>query len=239
MTLVEVSVAIFLLALIMTFVYETLANAIRHRDGITEGLEAPKVESLVFDEIVRDLRFVYYRPGQFPADAGFWGRDRQVNGRDADRIDFLTCRQSRTALLEETDRQQVSAPLVEVGYACRPNDTKSEWIELWRRERYFADDDPTDGGQYDLVYDKIRRFDIVYYKPPEERGEGDRGLKEWDSKTYHEVPYAMEVTVEFDVREPIARDEAQVMVKRIVLLTPARSLEPASATTPGMSSGMR
>jgi prepilin-type N-terminal cleavage/methylation domain-containing protein len=236
-TLVEVLVAVLILALILSTVYELLLNSARHADSLKESIEGPKLENALLDEIVRDLRFAYYRPGQFPADAGFWGRSRQVNGRDADRIDFLTCRASKKAELEDASRQQVSAPLIEVGYACRPNDDNGDWFELWRRERYFVDDDPTDGGRYDLLHGKMRRFDIRYYLPPEERPDSDRGLEEWDSKTQHKLPYAMEITVQFDVREPIQRDQPQVMVKRIVMMTQARSVAPDAAMS-SMDSGM-
>jgi prepilin-type N-terminal cleavage/methylation domain-containing protein len=237
-TLIEIMIAFLILGMMMSFVYEIMNNAVRSRNAITEGLEGPRIENAVLDEIIRDLRFVYYRPGQFPADAGFWGRDRQVSGKDGDRIDFLTCRASRTAELEEAQEQrQVNAPLVEVGYACRPNDENNEWIEIWRRERYFVDDDPTDGGRYDLVYDKVRRFDLRYYPPPEERSEGDNGLEEWDTKVQHKLPYAIVVTLQFDVREPISKDQPQAKVRRIVLLTPARSVPPDAAMT-GTPAGM-
>lgn len=226
-TLIEVSVAVLLLAVLMTFIYEVLMNTIRQRDTISEGLEGPKTENSIMDEITRDLRFVYYRTGLLPGDGGFWGRSRQVAGKEGDRIDFLTCRTSRLAELEEASEAQGNSPLIEVGYACRPSDVRPEWIELWRREDYFVDDDPTDGGRYDLVYDKVRRFDIRYYPPADDPlRDNDNGLEEWDSKLQHRLPYALVVTLHFDVREPIQADQAQGMVRRILLLTPARSLPP-------------
>ena len=242
-TMLEVSVAVLIVGLTMSFVYEILQGASRKQQALTEGMEGPKIESAILDEIIRDLRFVYYRAGQFPADAGFWGRDRQVAGKDGDRMDFLTCRASRTAELEDAQEQgqgqgQVNAPLVEVGYACRPNDENGEWIEIWRRERYFVDDDPTDGGRYDLVYDKVRRFDIEYYPPPEDRAEGENALEEWNTTVMHKLPYAIVLTLQFDVRGPASRDQPQAKVRRIVLLTPARSVPPdAGMTTAGMTPG--
>jgi len=235
-TLLEIVVAIGILAMMMSFVYEVLTKAVATRDTLTEGLEGPKTENAILGEILSDLRFIYYRPGQFANNAGFWGRNRQVAGKEADRIDFLTCRASRTAELEDAGdlRRPVNAPIVEVGYACRPSDAKPEWIELWRRERYFVDDDPTDGGRYDLVYDKLRAFDLEYYEPAEKRVQGSRGLEEWDSKTQKSLPAAIVLRLEFDVREPIAKDQPQGMVRRIVLLPPSRSVPP---DTPGMDAG--
>lgn len=239
-TLIEIMVTIFLVALIVTFVYQMLANAIRSRDEIRDGLEGPKLETAILDEIIRDLRFVYFRAGQLPADAGFWGRDRKVAGREADRVDFLTCRRSRLAQLEDTNQSLVNAPLIEVGYACRDSEKYPGLIELWRREDYFVDDDPTDGGRYDLVYDKLWVFNLQYYPPGEDRTQNDAALEEWDTKVQHKLPYAIVVTMEYYVLPPAEgrnREPPTGRVRRIVLLTPARSVPPdAAAMDTGMTS---
>lgn len=239
-TLLEVVIAVSLLALMLTFVYESLSNTLRTREAITEELEAPKIETAILDELMRDLRFIYYRPGLLPADAGFWGRSRTVNGSDGDRMDFLTCRDSRRALLEDTNQTLMNSPLVEVGWACRPSDTYDRMLELWRREDYFVDDDPTDGGMFDLVYDKLRSFDLRYYKPGEERDESDNGLEEWDTKTTHRLPYAIVLNMKYDVAPPPPGDRGRQpppakSVRRIILLKPAQSVAPDATS---MDSGM-
>lgn len=237
-TLLEVAVAITLLSLTMTFVYQILMNTIRTRDATIDGLEGPKIDNAITDQLIKDFRFLYWRPGQLPADSGFWGR--RTNVSDASRVDFITARTSRVAQLEEASAAVGNAPLVEVGYAPRRNESagRGRWIELWRRESYFVDDNPTEGGMYDLLYDKVRRFDLKYYALPEERAKEDQGLDEWDSKVLHKVPYAVVVTLEYDVREAGAdNEEPQGKVKRIILLTPARDV-PVDAAMAGMTTGM-
>lgn len=243
-TLLEVSVTITIMALMLLFVYQTLSNTIRNSTSLNEDLEGPKVETAILDELIRDLRFVYFRPGQFKADAGFWGRSRTPNGLDGDRVDFITCRESRRAELEDTNQAQVSAPLVEVGYACRTSDQYDRMLELWRREDYFTDDDPTDGGKFDLVYDKIRSFDLSYYLPGDERGDDDKGLEEWDTKIQHRLPYAIVLRMTYDVRPPPKGDRSgrgaqgppASSVRRIILLKPALSVPVETAMDSGMSS---
>ena len=225
-TLIEVAVAITLLSLTMTFIYQILANTIRCRDTTVEGLEAPKIDQAITDQLIKDFRFLYWRPGQLPADGGFWGRETNSTV-NADRVDFVTARTSRVAQLEESSSAVGNAPLVEVGYAPRPNETagKGKWVELWRRESYFVDDNPTEGGMYDLIYDKIRKFDLKYYNLPEERAKDDGGSPEWDTKLLHKLPYAVVLTLEYDVREPADPNaEPQGKVKRIILLTAARDV---------------
>jgi prepilin-type N-terminal cleavage/methylation domain-containing protein len=227
-TLVELLVAIFLLGTIMTFVYQILWNAVMARDLVTEDLEGPKVETAIFDQIARDLRFLYFEQGRLPGDSGFWGRSKQMNGRDIDRLDFLTARTTRVAQLEEATEQPGDSPLTEVGYALRQNEKNPRWFELWRREDYFVDDDPTDGGKYSLVYDKIRRFNLRYFTTPE-KNDAEQGLEEWDSKEKHNVPYAIILDMLYDVREP-AGDREQAKVAKILLMKPGRSVDPKEGT---------
>lgn len=233
-TLIEVAVAITLLSLTMTFVYQILMNTIRARDATTEGLEGPKIDNAITDQLIKDFRFLYWRPGQLPADAGFWGRQTNVN--NAGRIDFVTARTSRVAQLEESNAVVGNAPLVEVGYAPRRNEAAGmgRWIEIWRRESFYVDDNPTEGGMYDLIYDKVRSFELRYYNLPEERAKDDQGLEEWDSKVLHKIPYAITLNLEYDLRESGAEsEEPQGKVRRIILLTPARDvpLEAAMGST--------
>lgn len=242
-TLLEISVTFALLALMLSFVYQTLSNTVLGAAIISEDLEAPKVETAILDEIIRDLRFVYFRQGQLKADAGFWGRSRTPNGVDGDRIDFLTCRESRRAELEDTNQAQVSAPLVEVGYACRPSEQYDRMLELWRREDYFTDDDPTDGGKFDLVYDKIRSFDLTYYASGEEREQGEKPLDEWDSKIQHKLPFAIVLRMTYDVKPPPKNEKGSRAnqgplpnsVRRIILFKPATSVAIDAAMDAGMS----
>ena len=238
-TLIELSVAIAILAMMVTFVYEILGNAVREKSDVREALEGPKVANAILDQVFKDFRFLYYRAGQLPGDAGFWGRDRRMGGGDADRVDFLTARTSRVATLEDASGPQPDAPLAEVGYACRTSDAHPGLLELWRREDYAVDDDPTDGGTYSLVYDRIKSFDLRYYPLPEENTLKD-GEAEWDSRLLKKVPYAIILTMHYylkDVTDLRSKDPPEPQkVLRILLLKPARSL-PADAGM-GMDSGM-
>jgi prepilin-type N-terminal cleavage/methylation domain-containing protein len=233
-TLLEVSIAITLLALTVTFVYQILWNAVRLKDAVREGLEGPSVEQAILDQIMRDFRYVYYRAGQLPADAGFWGRSKQIGGRDADRVDFLTCRSSKVATLEDADQPTGDSPVSEAGYALRANDADARWLGLWRREDYFVDDDPTDGGRFDLLYDKVRSFELRYFPVPEENRDV-KGLEEWDSKVQKKIPYAMILRLEYDLHAPAA-DEPQGRIVKVLVLRSGRSLPPDAGM--GMDTGM-
>jgi len=104
-------------------------------------------------------------------------------------------------------------------------------MELWRRESYFVDDNPTDGGKYDLVYDKVLSFHLQYYAPTDDRGENEDPLTKWDTKVQKKLPYAIVVQLDYLVHPPTKEKNLAPdgKVKRIILLTPARSVAPDAA----------
>jgi hypothetical protein len=113
-----------------------------------------------------------------------------------------------------------------VGYACRQNESHPGFIELWRREDFFVDDDPTDGGVFSLVYDRLLRFNVMYFPDPTEHGQGSaeqkhQGLEEWDSRIRKKIPYAVLLQIEYDATrtgdEPDP-DAPGAPITRIVLL---------------------
>lgn len=244
-TLLEVTVTIAILAMMLSFVYQMLSNTVNFSGDMAEEVEGPKIETAILDELIRDLRFVYFRPGQLKGNAGFWGREKIINGVRADRLDFLTCRRSRRAELPGADQAQVNAPLIEVGYACRPSEVYDRHLELWRREDYFVDDDPTNGGKYDLVYDRLRSFELTYYLPTDQRDDTDKGLQEWNTTVQNKLPYAIVLRMTYDVKPPqpaergrAPRDTPAASVRRIILLKPALS-EPPDAGMDAAMAGMR
>ncbi len=235
-TLLELTVALSMLALLVTFVYQILFAAVKNRDAIHESLEGPKVEQALLDQILRDFRFAYYRAGQFPADAGFWGHAKQSGPRDADVVDFMTCRPSKVATLENADEPTGDAPVSEVGYALRPNPSQAEWLELWRREDFFVDDDPTAGGKYSMLYGKVRSFRLRYFPVPEQNHD-EKGLEDWDTKVQKVLPYAIILTLDYDLHAPpVAKPQGRLV--KVIILRAGRSLPPDAGMSSGMTSGM-
>jgi prepilin-type N-terminal cleavage/methylation domain-containing protein len=200
-TLLELSISIALLGTIMGLMYQTLSGTIDNRNMVQDSLRGPKVANAILAQIFKDFRYIYW--GGFTGDAGFRGKSISMAGMDADRVSFITARRTRTIGSEDDGRRATierESPLTEVGYACRPSPQYPQWLELWRREDYFVDTKPTEGGFYTLVYDKIRKFRLRYYPKPEEAVDRE-GLEEWDSAGKKGIPYAILLTIEFDVTE--------------------------------------
>ena len=226
MTLIEVAVAIAVLSVMSGLLFQIIGGTIKGRDTTLQELATPKVENAVLGQIFKDFRYLWY--GGLVGDAGFVGKDGTRAGKDADQVHFITARPSRIASIEEgstTQRQgQRPSPLTEVGYAFKVNEDDGDglWLEMWRREDSFVDADPTAGGVYSIVYDRIRRFSLRYYPPAEEREQVDSpALDEWDSRIRNGLPYAIILEMQMDVPNPTQEfsEERQAhRVTRIILL---------------------
>jgi prepilin-type N-terminal cleavage/methylation domain-containing protein len=220
-TLIEITVAITILAILVVLLFQVMEGMVRGRQMVQdEGLRKPKVANALLGQFIKDLRYLYW--GGLQGDAGFLGRSQTMGGKDADRIDFVTARMTRTVPLEEGGRleERKESPLTEVGYACRPSEN-GPYLELYRREDPYVDDDPTEGGQYTLIYDKIREFDLRYFPIPEETlRDRTEGEEEWDSRLKRKIPYAIILKINFDVDDQSKESEQKdpERIYRIVLL---------------------
>lgn len=246
-TLLELVISVALLSTIMVLMYQSLGQTIETRNMVQDELQGPKVANAILAQIFKDFRYIYY--GGLQGDAGFRGKAIQMSGMDADRVAFITARRTRTVGTEDDGRRtddDRESYLTEVGYACRPHPAHAQWLELWRREDYFVDSKPTEGGYYTLVYDKIRNFRMRFFPIPEEATE-KQGLEEWDSAQKKGIPYAILLKIEFDVKEP---SEGEVYepddidpIHRIILLRGGYSVEwsdtaaPPTPGTPGTQPG--
>ena len=239
-TLLELSISIALLGTIMGLMYQTLSGTIDNRNMVQDSLRGPKVANAILAQIFKDFRYIYY--GGFTGDTGFRGKAVQLAGMDADRVSFITARRTRTIGSEDDGRRATverESPLTEVGYACRPSPQYAQWLELWRREDYFVDSKPTEGGFYTLVYDKIRSFRMRFYPKPEEAVDRE-GLEEWDSAAKKGIPYAILLKIQFDVTEALEGQEYEPddidPIHRIILLRGGYNVQwgddPNPANTP-------
>jgi hypothetical protein len=238
MTLLEVSVAITILSIVVVLMYQVIDGTIRGRELADKGLTTPKVSNAVLGQVFKDFRYIWW--GGLTGDAGFLGKNGSRAGMDADKVHFITARRSRFASVVEGSREanQRMSPLSEVGYALKLNENEGggEWLELWRREDYYVDEDPTKGGTYSLIYDKIRKFDIAYYPTPDKSRKRE-GLEEWDSRLKHGIPYALLLSIELDVEDEseleFGEEREPHKIVRIILLRGAYNVRWSSPEPEG------
>jgi prepilin-type N-terminal cleavage/methylation domain-containing protein len=237
-TLLEVVVAATILTLVVSFVYQLLTNTVKGQDMIRTGLRAPKIQNAILQQILRDLRYVYWV--DFAGSTGFLGQNRDVGPGDGDRLDFVTARRTRLVRADDDgSRDPGESPVNEVGYACQVNEQRGDWIGLYRREDFFVDDDPVSGGTYSLIYDRLRSFNLMYFPNPRELGgsgksdQGSPGLEEWDSRLKNQIPYAIVVEIKFDIDEPKKGEDPESITRLFLLRAGYEDAIPFAAPTPG------
>ena len=109
-----------------------------------------------------------------------------------------------------------------------------EYAYLRTADNWFVDDNPVRGGKYTLIYDKITKFDLLYFPIPEENVDG-KGLKDWDTRVKKKLPYAIVLEIGFDAEEHKgdAIEESEEHISRIIVLKGAYNVAPQSAPGQG------
>ena len=194
-TLIEVLLAIGITATVMLTVGTTFHVMLNARDVVDDLAESSEAGPRILNMIERDLRGLWTY--NVRNNAVFRGVQADVNGRDADRINFLTTTDSVGTVID-LDNNAHKTTLCEVGYLFKPNPRFREVFELWRREDPMIDDDLlTQGeeGTFQLVHDRVKSFRVRYY---ETLGWEAEELFEWDSSQEDRLPkrFKIEFTIE-------------------------------------------
>lgn len=194
-TLIEVLVVILLSGMAMVAVLGNL-NATRGAvDAIHNVMETESTGPRVLDAIRGDLaRLAIYDAAEYRV---LKGQNGSITGADADRIDLLVRGRSRLPFDVATVRDGLHPPLCEVGYRLRPNPTRSDFLELHRREDPLVDDEPWRDGSYALLYDRVVSFNLRYLAKPDYNQTWD---DDWDTEDREGLPFAIDVFLEIEVQ---------------------------------------
>jgi len=196
-TLIEIMVGVALLALFLSGVYSVAVGTLLAKRKIQETQAIFTAGPTILDIVERDLRGAYI-VGVKDLKALKAIRQR-VGGAEVTLLDVVTTVNSKVS--REVDDEIVRSDVTEIGYRIRPNDNYPNLLELYRREEFFFDDDPLKGGEYYLVYDRVRSFTIDFFEYPDATGatsnvSREEGKEEWDSEESKELPRAARITLE-------------------------------------------
>jgi type II secretion system protein J len=190
-TLIEVLLAIAITATVMITVGTTFHVMLNARDVVDELTESTEAGPRIMNLLERDLRGIWTY--NVHGNAVFRGRDMDVNGRDADRLDFLTTTDAVGSVLDSRNQQR-KPTLCEVGYWFKPNPRYRDVFEMWRREDPMVDGDLITQGSFQLVHDRVKSFKVTYY---ETLGHEAEELLEWDSSFHDRLP--QRIRIEFTI----------------------------------------
>jgi hypothetical protein len=155
--------------IVLSGVFVSLNTMVRARQAVIDFSTPYAVGPQILDAIEADLRNAYFY--DMKENDGFWGADAEINSREADGISFVTATlghvgeqelKSTRVIGQASEPHRRRSPTTEVQYVCRQSPANADWLELWRREDFYADDTIHDGGIYRLVYDRVFDFKLEY-----------------------------------------------------------------------------
>ena len=191
MTLIEVVVAVGVLAMVAVLIHGVIDSLTRGRKA--EGMRADRAHDgrEALQRMVRDMSSAYLSmhvplvTGLITGKTAFVGR----SSSPYDRVSFTAFAHRRT------ERDSHESDQAEVGYFAAPDPDVPGKMDLVRREQTPIDFDPLKGGVVNVVAEDISEFHLHYLDP-----QTGQWLDSWDSTQVsgqpNRLPLEVSVTLE-------------------------------------------
>jgi general secretion pathway protein J len=190
MTMIEVMVALAILAMVSVLIHGVFESLSRGKKG--EEMRADRAHQAreAMQRIVRDLSAAYLSVHS-PSSQALVTRKTAFVGRSSfsfDRIDFTAFAHMRT------ERDSHESDQAEVGYFAAKNPDVPDQMDLVRREQTPIDLDPLKGGIVNVVAEDIDQFDIRYLEP-----QTGQWVETWDSTQISGQPNRLPLEVKITI----------------------------------------
>ncbi|HZU84160.1 MAG TPA: type II secretion system protein GspJ [Polyangiaceae bacterium] len=187
MTMIEVMVAIAILAMVSVLIHGVIESLSRGKKG--EEMRADRAHQAreALQRITRDLSAAYLSM-HVPANQALVIRKTAFVGRSSmpfDRVDFTAFAHLRT------DRDSHESDQAEVGYFAARDPDVADKMDLVRREQSPIDLDPLKGGVVNVVAEDIDQFDLRYLDP-----KTGQWVETWDTTQVTGQPNRLPIEVE-------------------------------------------
>jgi general secretion pathway protein J len=161
MTMIEIMVAIGVLAGIAVFIHGVMVSLSNGKKW--EGMRAERAHQgrEAVQRMVRDLSAAYLTQ-HIPQNQALMTERTAFIGRSStpfDRIDFAAFAHLRT------ERDAHESDQAEVGYFVTKDPDVPDKMDLVRREQTPIDIDPLKGGTTNVVAENVEQFDLRYFDP--------------------------------------------------------------------------
>jgi general secretion pathway protein J len=186
MTLIEVMVAVGVLAMVAVLIHGVIGSLARGRTGEAMRAERAHQGREAMLRIVRDLSGAYLS-AHFPNVQALITSRTAFVGKSStpyDRLDFTAFAHLRT------ERDSHESDQAEVGYfVVRDPDVPDKW-DLVRREQTPIDYEPLKGGNVNVVAEDVEKFDVRFLDPTT-----SQWVETWDTMQVSGQPNRMPLEV--------------------------------------------
>jgi general secretion pathway protein J len=190
MTMIEIMVAIAILAMVAVLIHGVIDSLSRGRKG--EGMRAERAHEgrEAMQRIVRDLSGAFLSmhvpsiPALMTERTAFVGKSQLPY----DRLDFTSFAHLRT------ERDSHESDQAEVGYFVVKDPDVPEKMDLVRREQTPIDYEPLKGGIVNVVAEDVEKFDVRFLDP-----QTSQWVETWDSMQVtgqpNRLPFEVDITL--------------------------------------------
>lgn len=200
MTLVEVMVAVTILAIVSTITFGGFSQTMRNKAHIEEQADRSHVIRVALERMVSELSMAYVSIHLNPSPALQTMNTCFIGGRAGrgHRIDFTSFSHRRLYRdAHESDQNELSYFV-----ADHPDPEHSDHRVLVRREQNRVDDDPQSGGTIQILVDEVVDLEMEYLD--EVTGEW---VDSWDTREATHQPNRLPVQVKIMLTVRDARAE--------------------------------
>lgn len=158
LTLVELLVAMAVLALLSVLIYQAIDGMRRSRQGVQRVTDRYREGRIAMNRVVRELQSAYLSehlalsPSLQVVKTAFVAD----SGTPADRLDFNSLAYRRV------DRDSKESDQMEISYFGSRDPNRRDVVDLARRVSPRLDDKPTQGGRVEILATDIDLFDLKY-----------------------------------------------------------------------------
>lgn len=195
-TLVELMLAILVLAIMMSLVYGVVVSTVQAAHRVEEITLGTEIGPSILTRLREDLEGAILpgKDGEY-----FVGYDRKgPGGGDNDRVDLVSAVMGYGA--ERDGEEALFHGVNEIGYQLKSSPKDPGVSVLYRREDYFIDAEPLKGGRLTELYDRVRHFSLEFF-------DGETWRAEWNSKKEkNTLPKAVKVDLRILVEERESKD---------------------------------
>ncbi|MEZ6004408.1 MAG: hypothetical protein R3F33_09515 [Planctomycetota bacterium] len=221
-TVVELLIAIAIMAMMMVTILKVLTAVRLTRDRIHNTQETQLAGPVIMDLITNDLLGIQTL-GR-PRTEQIKVQDRVQYGLDADRLDFVTTTPSREPVWVEN--RILKARICEVGYVTRANPDDDEFLELYRREDFGVDEEPFKGGSYTFLTNRLKSFSIEVYKAD---GEDEDVLNDWNAgaatgEEFEGLPASIVIRMTLENAPRLLREQIEFRTSQLMTVTYERTI---------------
>ncbi|MCG8555114.1 MAG: prepilin-type N-terminal cleavage/methylation domain-containing protein [Proteobacteria bacterium] len=212
MTLIEVMVALTILAIVSSLVYGGFAQTAFNKRRVEDQLDRYHEARMAVERMARELSMAFVSIHNSPNPALRVVQTAFVGGGNADgsRIDFTSFSHQRLQRdVHESDQNELS-------YFVTAHPQDSSRKVLARREQARIDDDPRKGGQSQILVDGVLDFELSYLD-----SQTGQWLKSWDSIQPAMQPnrLPLQVKILLTIASPHRKDKLTIGTRAVLPVT--------------------